>query len=120
MVTLLAEEKRRLLAEHGHVTVCDFRSAWNHCWEVMVLEKSWAHNTPIRRASRAAMLATRSEARAAFLEEDTPFAFASERLSGAAGNLCMQLAPQQVPLALLAAINYVETVERRELEQAAA
>jgi hypothetical protein len=118
MVALLAAEKRRLLAEKGHVTHSDFRVAWDHCWEIMVLEKSWAHQTPIRRGSRAAMLATRSEARAAFLEESTAFAFASSRISSAAEGMCLHLDPQQTPEALLAAIAYVEIAERQELAAA--
>ncbi len=108
MVELLAAEKHRLLATQGHVTTSDFRRAWEECWQVMVLERSWAHATRHRRASRMAMLATRSEARAAFIDHPAAFGFAVEQLSTAAGNLCMDLEPDQIPAALLAAIGYVE------------
>lgn len=109
MVELLAVEKRRLIAQKGHVTRQDFDEAWQACWWAMVLERSWAHNTYNRRSTRAAMLATRSEVRAAFLDEPTAFATAIERLSGAARGMCLELEPEQATAALLAAIAYVET-----------
>ncbi len=108
MVELLAAEKHRLLATQGHVTRQDFEAAWTAAWEVMVLERAWAHATRFRRGSRAALASTRSEFRAAFLDEPTAFATAVERLATAADTLCMDLEPEQVPLALLAAIGYVE------------
>lgn len=111
MVALLAVEKRRLLAEKGHVTRRDFDAAWAACWMVMVLERSWSHNTYNRRSTRAAMLATRSEVRAAFLDEPTAFSSAIGRLSSAASGMCLQLEPEQTMQALLATIAYVETGE---------
>lgn len=115
MVALLAVEKRRLLAEKGHVTRQDFEQAWAACWEVMVLERAWAHSTPRRRESRAALVATKSEVRAAFLDEPTAFAFATGRLASAADGMCLRLEPTQVPRALLEAIAYVELHDRAEM-----
>ncbi len=108
MVALLAAEKKRLLAENGHVTRQDFETAWEACWEVMVLERAWAHNTPQRRNWRAAQDETKAECCAAFLDVPTPFAFAAERISSAASGMCLRLAPEQLGRALLAAITYVE------------
>ncbi len=113
MVTLLTEEKRRLLKANGTVTSSDFRAAWDTCWEIMVLERAWAHQTSARRSSRGAMLSTRSEYRAAFLDEPTSFSFAVGRLSEAAAGMCLHLEPEQIPRALLAAIAYAETPESR-------
>ncbi len=111
MVALLAAEKRRLLAENGHVTRRDFETAWEACWEIMVLERAWPHNTGHRRAWRQAQDETKAECCAAFLGEPTPFAAAAERLTEVAGGMCLQLAPEQVGRALLAAIAYVELPE---------
>jgi hypothetical protein len=74
MVELLAVEKRRLLAEHGRVTVEDFEVAWVECWAVMRSERAWPHATVHRRAWRKAMNeALKPEARACFLGEPTGF-----------------------------------------------
>ena len=108
MVELLAVEKRRLLAEKGQLTSADFRLAWDACWGIMVLERSWAHNSYLRRSVRGAMLATKPEVRAAFLDERTAFADAVAGLSGVAARLCLRLDPAQIPHALLAAIAHVE------------
>lgn len=113
MVALLAAEKRRLLATNGTVTRRDFEDAWSASWEVMVLERAWAHNTPQRRAWRAAQAATKAECRAAFLNLPTPFAAVAERLTTVAGDMCLTLAPEQIGRALLAAIAYVEVDEDR-------
>ncbi len=111
MVTLLAAEKKRLLAENGHVTRQDFETAWDVCWDVMVLERAWAHNTPQRRNWRHAQQMTKAECRAAFLDVPTPFATAAARLTEVAGGMCLQLEPEQVGKALLAAITYVDLPE---------
>ncbi len=111
MVELLAAEKKRLIAERGEVTLDDFRRAWDECWEVMVLERGWAHATRIRRAWRAAQDETREECCAAFLDVRTPFAVAAQRLSEAAGGMCLRLEPEQVGRAMLAAMAYVEVDE---------
>lgn len=108
MVALLTIEKRRLLASHGTVTRRDFDEAWERSWRTMVLERSWAHSTRYRRASRQAMVATRREYRAAFLDEASTFSFAATRLQDAAANMGLPLAPEQISRALLAAIAYVE------------
>jgi hypothetical protein len=117
MVTLLATEKQRLLAANGHVTRQDFEEAWRVCWEVMVLERAWAHQTPSRRNSRACLVATKSEVRAAFLDQPTAFSTVIARLSDAACGMCLQLAPGQTVEAMLAAISYVE--DEDELQVAA-
>lgn len=103
MTELLAADKRRLLAEHGDVTLRDFEQAWAASWEVMVLEHAWPHATVHRRGWRTAMLATRSELRAAWLGQPTAFAFAVERLSDAAG---APLEPERVPKVILAVMGY--------------
>jgi hypothetical protein len=109
MVELLAVEKRRLLAARGHVTTQDFDAAWEACWEVMVLERAWPHATCHRRSWRAVQWSTRSEFRAAFLDEPTAFATATRKLAGAASGMCLQLEAGQYPQALLAAIAYAES-----------
>lgn len=109
MVQLLADEKRRLLADKGRVTHRDFDEAWDRCWALMVTERAWPHATEHRRAWRAAMVATRSEARASFVGEPTAFAYAAGRLSIAAAGMCVVIAPAEIPKTLLAAIAMVET-----------
>lgn len=111
MVELLAAEKRRLLAANGTVTRRDFEAAWAVSWETMKCESAWAHDTSQRRAWRRAQRRTRSEMRAAFLDEPTPFSFAARRVSEAASGMCLQLAPEQLGRALLAAMAYVEIDE---------
>jgi hypothetical protein len=113
MVALLAVEKRRLIAANGAVTRQDFEAAWDRCWHVMVLERAWAHATRFRRGSRMAMLSTKPEFRAAFLDEPTAFAFAVERLTMAASNMCLELGTAQVPFALISAIGYAPTPTER-------
>lgn len=107
MVALLAAEKRRLLAEKGHVTRQDFDEAWAACYAVMVDERAWPHNTEQRRIWREVQDETKPECLAAFLDVPTPFAFAAGRMSEAAGGMCLRLEPEQVGRALLAAIAYV-------------
>jgi hypothetical protein len=111
MVELLSMEKSRLIAENGTVTSHDFDAAWQLAWQVMVAERAWPHATKHRRAWRAAMLATRSEARAAFLGEPTAFAHVAERLSVAAAGMCVTIEAAQIPKTLLAAIALVETAD---------
>lgn len=108
MRQLLKGEKRHLLAANGDLTRKDFDAAWEKCWDIMLREHAWAHATKHRRASRRAMVATRREYRAAFLDEPTPFAFAAGRLESAADGMCLRLDPDQLGKALLAAIAYVE------------
>ncbi len=108
MVELLSAEKRALIAANGLVTRQDFEAAWSKCWEIMRCEHAWAHATHLRRGSRRAMVTTRREYRAAFLDERTPFAFAAGRIAGAADGMCLSLEPDQIGKALLAAISYVE------------
>jgi len=98
MIELLAAEKRRTLHEHGRVTLKDFEEAWAACWARMIVEHAWPHATQHRRGWRIAMLATRSEARAAWLDDPTPFAFAVQRLTDVAG---VPLEPARVTRALL-------------------
>jgi hypothetical protein len=111
MVALLAIEKQRLRAEKGELDRRDFDAAWEACWGVMVAERAWPHATVHRRAWRQAMVATRRECRAAFLDQPTAFAFAADRLREVAGGMCLSLGPDQVGKALLAAIAYVEVDE---------
>lgn len=108
MVELLAAEKKRLIAEKGHVTRQDFDAAWSSCWEAMRREHSWPHATDQRREWRRAQQRTRREMRAAFLGEPTPFAFAAGRMSEAASAMCLHLDPEQLGKAMLAAMAYVE------------
>jgi hypothetical protein len=103
MTDLLAADKRRLLAEHGYVTLHDFEQAWAQSWEVMVLEHAWPHATVHRRGWRTAMLATRSELRAAWLGQPTAFAVAVERLTDIAPG---PLDLERVPKILLACMGY--------------
>lgn len=108
MVQLLAAEKRRLIVANGHVTRRDFDEAWERCWDMMRKEHAWAHATHERRSVRRAQRSTRRELRAAFLDEPTPFAFAAQRISEAASGMCLQLEPEQLGKAMLAAMAYVE------------
>ena len=108
MVELLAAEKHRLLAAEGHVTRNDFRRAWLMAWDVMVLERAWPHASRHRRMWREAMVAMRPEMEAAFLDAETPFSAAAGKLSSAAARMCLQLEPEQVGRALLAAMTYVD------------
>lgn len=113
MVELLTIEKRRLLAEHGHVTRQDFEEAWERCWHVMVLERAWPHATRHRRAWRQAQDETKLECCAAFLGEPTPFSFAATRLEEAASGMCLRLPPEQLGRAILAVISYCEVDDER-------
>lgn len=108
MVALLTIEKRRLLAAHGTVTTTDFREAWERCWEIIVLERGWAHRTRYRRSMRQAQDETKDECRAAFLDLPTPFAEAVAGLTKAAARCHLTLEPEQAGKAVLAAICYVE------------
>jgi hypothetical protein len=119
MVELLAVEKERVLAEGRDVTRHDFEEAWAKCWNHMIAERAWPHATIHRRAWRSAMIATRSETRAAFVGDPTPFAFVTYRLVEAAEGMCVWLEPEQIPKALLAAIAYVESPEGEEIPRAA-
>lgn len=118
MVELLAAEKKRLIAEKGHVTRQDFEAAWASCWEAMRREHSWPHATNQRREWRRAQQRTRREMRAAFIGEPTPFSFAAGRVAEAASGMCLQLEPEQVGRALLAAMAYVEIDDVAAAERA--
>lgn len=115
MVELLAIEKRRLLAANGTVTRQDFERAWEACWWTMVLERAFPHATRHRRAWRMVLEVTRSECKAAFLDEPSPYATAAARLVSAANGMCVRLTPDQVPMALLAAHAYTETKEGEDV-----
>lgn len=108
MVALLTVEKQRLLAANGRVTTSDFREAWETCWEIMVIERAWAHKTSARRSAREALEEVRAEMAAAFLDRATPFSIVVGRLTCAASNMCLRLESRQIPDALLAAIAYAE------------
>jgi hypothetical protein len=109
MVTLLADWKRCIrTVDQRDPTMEDFRRAWDRSWEIIVLEKGWAHNTPLRRAMRQIQDETKEECAAAFIDVPTPFSFAAHRLSEVAGGMCLRLEPEQIGKALLAAIAYVE------------
>jgi hypothetical protein len=118
MVTLLAAEKKRLLAEKGHVTRQDFETAWDACWEVMKKEHAWAHATWDRRSWRRAQKRTKKEFKAAFVGDPTPFAFAAGRIDTAARNACLCLEPEQIGRAMLAAVSYVEIDDEETAERA--
>ena len=118
MVELLTIEKRRLLDVNGGVTTSDFRAAWERCWEIIVLERGWAHATRLRRSMRQAQDETKDECRAAFLDLPTPFATAAASLTEAAGGMCLQLVPEQVGKAILAAFAYVEVEDTADAQRA--
>lgn len=103
MAELLLDAKRSVLAERGYVTLRDFDEAWAASWERMIVEHAWPHATQHRRGWRTAMLATRSELRAAWLGQPTAFAVAVERLSDVAG---VPLEPERVPKVILAVMGY--------------
>lgn len=111
MIELLAVEKRRALDEHGSVTLGGFEEAWSSCWARMIAEHAWPHATQHRRGWRTAMLATRSEARAAWLDMETPFASAVQRLTDVAG---APLEPARVTRALLDLIGHTAVPDDRE------
>ena len=119
MVELLVAEKKRVLAQHGSVDRHDFEAAWDWCWAIMVTERAWPHATVHRRAWRTAMIATKSEMRAAFVGDRTAFAEVAYSLAIAAEGVCVWLEPEQIPSALLAAIAYVESPEGGDVLAAA-
>lgn len=104
MVELLAAEKRRLLAENGMLTGEDFETAWCECWMVMVSERAWPHATEHRRHWRVAMIATKSEMRAAFLGQPTSFATLATGFTVAARRLRVELTAEDLPTVILGAI----------------
>lgn len=109
MIELLAAEKRERLAEDGHVTLADFDQAWNHAWEVMVAEHAWPHATQHRRGWRQAMIATRTEARAAWLDQPSAFATTVQRLTVMHGG---PLEPKRVPRVILGLMEFVAAADR--------
>lgn len=50
-----------------------FEEAWESCWQAMVAERAWPHNTGERRRWRAGMLSAKPEYRATFLGMPTPY-----------------------------------------------
>jgi len=118
MVTLLAAEKHRLLAAKGAVTREDFDRAWDDCYERMVKEHAWAHNTKRRRGVRLEMWALRGEIREAFLDRRTAFAFAAGRVREIAAGMCHEVPVEQLGVALLAAAAYVEITDEDAAERA--
>lgn len=122
MVELLAEGKRRLLAEQGGVTPEDFEREWDAAWALMVAERAWPHATIDRRQWKAAMLATKSEARASFLGRPTMFGALAHSLTVAAMRWHIELTPEDLPRVIIGAIQtgYAaateSTVEHNESE----
>lgn len=109
MVALLTEEKRRLIAANGHVTLRDFDQVWERCWDIMKREHAYPHLTPERRGWRQAqVLGLRPECRAAFLGTSTAFSRVVGRLREAAAQQCLTLTPEQTTQALLAATAFIE------------
>jgi hypothetical protein len=104
MVELLAEAKARLLAERQSVTSADFEREWSAAWDVMTAERAWPHATEHRRQWRVAMLATKSETRAAFLDRPTTFGSLAQSLTAASARLHIALAPEDLPHVLIGAI----------------
>lgn len=111
MVELLSIEKSRLLRDKGHVDRHDFEIVWARSWHTMVTERAWPHSTVHRRAWRNAMVFAKSECEAAFVGKPSAFAFAAERLTEAAGGMCLWLEPAEVGRAILAAMAYVDLPE---------
>lgn len=114
MAELLLDAKRSVLAERGYVTLRDFDEAWAASWERMIVEHAWPHATQHRRGWRTAMLATRSEVRAAWLDQPTAFALCVARLSEVAG---VPLGPDRVTKVLLSVIEFTDRPD--DLEPAA-
>jgi hypothetical protein len=123
MIELLAQAKHDMLAAAGFVTRADFEGAWNDAWELMVTERSWPHATEHRRQWRVAMLATRSEMRAAFLGQHTMFGdLASSLMAASARVRQIELTPEELPQVIIGAIQagYGVTVpEQNETKEAA-
>ncbi len=127
MVELLAAEKKRLIDEGrapSTLSVCDFNAVWERCWEVIVLERGWAHATRLRRSMRQSQDETKEECCAAFLGKPTPFGVVATRLAEIAERCGVDLAPEQVGRALLASIVFVDLhqgdVERTDAAATAA
>lgn len=104
MVELLADAKRDLLAHDVELTPRVFEQAWAQAWEVMIAERAWPHATEHRRQWRAAMIATKSEARAAFLDVETMFARIAESFMAASTRLEVEMTVSDLPLAFQGAI----------------
>lgn len=81
MVSLLAAEKRRLLAEKGHVTRQDFDEAWDRATATLKAEHAYPHATEQRRAWKAAIEFAWSEVRAAFLDRPTAVGFVTDKMT---------------------------------------
>lgn len=122
MVELLAERKRTLLAEQGHVTATDFAEAWDAAWAAMVAERGWPHASEHRRQWRQAMMATRSESRATFLGQRTAFGDLAEALTAAAERMQVHIDPSDLPTVIIGAISqgYLNEQDEHENEQGVA
>lgn len=104
MVELLREAKDRLLAETGKVTPEDFDREWEAAWALMVAERAFPHATEHRRQWRAAMLSTKSEARASFLDRPTTFSRLAASLTAASSRLHIALESEELPRVIIGAI----------------
>lgn len=104
MAELLGEAKRRLQAEQPEITAEDFEREWDAAWALMIAERAWPHATVDRRQWRAAMIATRSEVRAAFLDRPTMFGTLARSLTVAAMRWHIDLTPEELPRVIIGAI----------------
>lgn len=104
MSELLLEAKERLIAEAGEVTDADFEREWDGAWETMVAERAWPHASIHRRQWRAAMIATKSEARAAFVGRETNFSRVAQALLAAAPGVDVQITYKELPVVMAGAI----------------
>ena len=104
MVELLAVRKRELLDHGVELTRSEFDAAWNDAWVIMTAERAWAHATEHRRGSRIAMVSTRSEYRAAFLDQPTAFSTLAVGLTTAGKRLRVTVTTDDLPTVILGAI----------------
>lgn len=106
MAELLADARRELLAIDVVLDEADFDRAWDESWDRMRSERAWPHATEHRRQWRVAMVATRSEMRAAFLGRPTMFGDLANSLMSAAARQGVVLEPEQLPKVILGAIAF--------------
>lgn len=104
MADLLVDAKRELLDQGVDLTPRVFDAAWRRAWEAMVEERAWPHATEHRRQWRSAMIACKSEMRAAFLDVETPYSRISETFVKASERVEVDLTPADMPRAFIGAI----------------
>jgi hypothetical protein len=104
MTDLLVACKRELLDAQVELTPRVFEVAWTDAWETMIGERAYPHATEHRRQWKAALLACKSEMRAAFLGAPTPFGRLADALSAASVRMEVEMTVADLPRAFLGAI----------------